>query len=94
MKKTKICSTCGKEKPLEDFPYRYDANTPEGERKRRGTCRTCIYEYNKRYYKERIEANPERLAAHRAIARICTHRRYLRLKEQKANESRRQDSGA
>ena len=40
---TKVCKTCGKELPIEEFELEH---TKYGDR-RRGTCRTCRAEYRK-----------------------------------------------
>ena len=44
---TKICSICGKEKPIEDFPFRDKARGT-----RRANCKQCHSETMKRKYQE------------------------------------------
>ena len=48
---TKVCKTCGKELPIEEFELEH---TKYGDR-RRGTCRICRAEYRKQWRKN----NPE-----------------------------------
>lgn len=48
---TKVCKTCGKELPIEEFELEH---TKYGD-KRRGTCRTCRAKYRKQWRKD----NPE-----------------------------------
>jgi hypothetical protein len=54
MMETKICKKCGYEKIIDDFPTRSDELG-----KRRGTCKECQNEYQRRYqveHRERCEA--------------------------------------
>lgn len=47
---TKVCSGCGKEKPLEQFSR--DANGKEG---RRSTCKECCSAYGKSHYRANLD---------------------------------------
>lgn len=48
----KVCSRCGEEKPLDEYPYRRRARA-DGSRYREPVCKQCRSEENKAYYREK-----------------------------------------
>lgn len=57
-----MCNTCGVDRPLEDFPWRYDGKrNSDGSRKRRCPCKFCKNGYQRGRWAE----SPQRSRAQR-----------------------------
>ena len=72
----RTCTTCGIEKPLEEFPLRSDRPTV-----RLGTCRDCKRLYARAHYAANIDYYKEKAARHRTrqhVDNYCDLIAYLR----------------